>query len=319
MNSMSIAFSVRLAGATLAAASLCGHAAALSAAASAPPAPRTPESVAREALMDALAPALALRGATAAVTVAPVDARRAPAPCEPLIGFIPPGARLVGKTLVGLRCADGSSWQTFVSADVRVDAPTWQATRALHAGETIGAADVAPASMTMTAADLDAALMAARTGDRSGNANLHNLASIDGRMPAPLGRIVLRPIAMGRALTMADVRDEGRINAGEAVRVVYQGDGFSVSSDGRPDPSGERQRRERHAQKRPPGRATPLIARRPLTGKQHRAQVSGRVVDRISARRLFDCAKSLDHPDFPADARLRTHRAGGRSTNEVAR
>lgn len=228
MNSMPIASAIRLAAAALVALTLSIQAGA----AAAPAMPQSVETVARETLMDALAPALALRGAAAVVTVAPADGRRAAAPCDQLIGFVPPGARLAGKTLVGVRCADGSAWQAFVSADVRVDAPAWQATRALRAGETIGVGDLALVSMTMTAADLDVALATARAGGSTGNAALRNLASLDGRMPAPLGRIVLRPVAMGRALTPADVRDEGRINAGEAVRVVYQGEGFSVSSDG---------------------------------------------------------------------------------------
>jgi flagella basal body P-ring formation protein FlgA len=145
---------------------------------------------------------------------------------------VPPGARLAGRTLVGVRCADGSPWQAFLSADVRIDAPVWQSTRALRAGETLGAADVVPASMPLTPADIDAALADARGAPGRGNA-ARGLASIDGRQPAPIGRVLLRPVAAGRALLASDVRDEGRINAGEPVKVVYQGDGFSVSAEGR--------------------------------------------------------------------------------------
>ncbi len=198
-------------------------------AAAAPAAPSA-ESVARDALMDALAPALEARGGTVLATVAPPDARRAPPPCAQLTGFVPPGARLSGRTLVGVRCADGTAWQTFVAAEVRVDAPVWQATRALKAGEPLATGDVVLAAMPLTPADVDAALAAARGSVARGSAGL---ATIDGRQPAPLGRVLLRPVGAGRALTASDLRDEGRLNAGETVKVVYQGDGFSVSSEGR--------------------------------------------------------------------------------------
>jgi flagella basal body P-ring formation protein FlgA len=192
----------------------------------------TPESVARDTVLDALAPALAARGATATVKIAAPDARQIPAPCIQLIGFMPPGARLVGKTVVGVRCADGSNWQGFLSADVRIDAPIWQVTHPLRAGEPLAESDVTFAMAAMSPADIDVAAASARTGGTNGTA-MRGLASLDGRTPAPLGRTVQRPVAAGRALAAADVREEGRVNAGEAVRVVYLGDGFSVSSEGR--------------------------------------------------------------------------------------
>ncbi len=195
----------------------------------------SPESVARETLRDALAPALAVRGATAVITVAPVDARRLLAPCNLMTGFMPAGARLSGRTTVGVRCADGASWQTFVAAEVRVEGPAWQATHALRAGDPIGAGDLTPVSTVLTAPDLEVASQQARVDAAGGRANpgLRGLASIDGRAAAPIGRVILRPVAAGRALTLSDIRDEGRINPGDVVRVVYLGEGFAVSSDGR--------------------------------------------------------------------------------------
>lgn len=192
----------------------------------------TPESVARDALLETLAPALAVRGATAVVTVSAPDARRVLEPCNQMSGFLPPGARLSGKTTVGVRCLDGATWQTFLVANVRVEGPTWQSTRALRAGETIADGDVVAVVAPLTAPDLDAAAAMARTGAGKTTAS-HGLASLDGRQPAPTGRIALRSVPSGRPLTAADVRDEGRINPGDAVRVVYVGAGFSITSEGR--------------------------------------------------------------------------------------
>ncbi len=143
---------------------------------------------------------------------------------------MPPGARLVGKTLVGVRCADGTTWQTFVSADVRVDAPVWETTHALRAGEPLMNGDVVLGSAPMTLADIDAAAAVARG---SGASSMRGLASLDGRSAAPLGRTIQRPVGAGRPLAAADIREEGRVNAGESVRVIYRGDGFSVASEGR--------------------------------------------------------------------------------------
>ena len=197
-----------------------------------PPVQQTPESVAQGTIDDALAPILAVRGATATVRVAPPDPRRAQAPCEQLIGFLPPGVRLTGRTVVGVKCADGSNWQVFVSAVVRVEGATWQATRALRAGEPLAAGDLALAPAVLNSNDLDAAAGMARSGAAQSAASLPSLASIDGRFPAPIGRVLQRPVAQGRALTASDVRDEGRVKPGDPVRIVYRGDGFSVSSEG---------------------------------------------------------------------------------------
>lgn len=188
----------------------------------------SPEAIGRAALIDALAPVVASRGAVAAVHVAPLDPRRVLAPCARMIGFVPPGARLVGKTLVGVRCLEGATWQTFLTADIRVEAPVWQTTHALRAGDTLGAADLKAAQALLTAADVEAA-----SATNSQSPQARGLASIDGRAPAPLGRIVQRPVAMGRALAASDLREPGHVNPGDPVRVVYKGAGFSVSSEGR--------------------------------------------------------------------------------------
>lgn len=222
----------RMRGRTLMSSCIAGTVLVTTASAATPPRTvvETPESVARAFLDETLAPVLAARGAAAVVTIAAPDARRTAPPCSQFDAYAPPGARLIGRTLVGVRCADGSTWQAFVSAEVRVEAPGWTAARALHAGETLNAFDVALTSVTMTQADFDAALALSRGGSAAAS---RGMASLDGRTLPPLGRVVLRPVAAGRALSAADVRDEGRINAGEAVRVIYNGEGFSVTSEGR--------------------------------------------------------------------------------------
>lgn len=202
--------------------------------AAAAPDPAGPDAVARQTVLDLLAPALAVRGASATVTVVAPDIRRPLEPCRRAEGFLPPGSRLVGRTVVGVRCVDGAAWQTFVSATIRVDAPTWQTTRPLRPGEPIGSGDVVQAIAPLTAADVDAAVATARAASAPAASNAaRGLAALDGREAAPIGRTAMRSVPAGRALTAADVRDEGRVNAGDPVRVVYLGNQFTVSSEGR--------------------------------------------------------------------------------------
>ena len=187
--------------------------------------PTSAEDAGRQALLDALAPALAARGATATVNVTPPDARRNLAPCQRFSASIPPGARLTGRTMVAVRCIDGATWQTFLSADIRVEAPVWEATRALRPGDALGSNDVRQVVGALQQADLEAPSIR--------NPNSRGLATIDPRGVAVAGRTLQRPVGTGRALVLADLRDDGRINPGDTVKVVYQGEGFSVTSEGR--------------------------------------------------------------------------------------
>ena len=179
------------------------------------------ESAARAALNDALAAIAAARNATVRVAIAPFDARRTVLPCAAMSGFIPPGARLSGRTLVGVRCTAGASWQLFVPAEVRVTAPAWRAAAALKPGRVLTESDLVPAPAELGHADLELG------GDARG------IALIPATGVAPIGRTVARAVASGAALAGADLLDDARMNAGDTVRVVYEGDGFAIASEGR--------------------------------------------------------------------------------------
>lgn len=177
----------------------------------------TPDAVARATIAEALAPIVAARGATLAVDVPP-NAGRLDG-CAHMAGFVPPGARLVGRTTVGVRCLDGPARQAYVAATVKLEAPVWQATHALRAGETVAAADVVSTTASLAAADVDA--------------SARGLASLDARRTNPVGRVLARSVVPGRALVEADLKDTGRIVPGDPVRVVYRGNGFAVSAEAR--------------------------------------------------------------------------------------
>src|SRR5690606_24033812 len=64
------------------------------------------------------------------------------APCRRLEPFLSSGARLWGRSTVGVRCADGTRWSTYVPIDVRIYGPALVAARDLNAGETPAPHDV---------------------------------------------------------------------------------------------------------------------------------------------------------------------------------
>ncbi len=74
---------------------------------------------------------------------------------QPLQAFLPPGARMYGKTTVGVRCEGNRPWKIFVPAKLAVFENVVVVSRPIVRGETLGATDlklvskeVSPASQT---------------------------------------------------------------------------------------------------------------------------------------------------------------------------
>ncbi|MGD8939185.1 MAG: flagellar basal body P-ring formation chaperone FlgA [Gammaproteobacteria bacterium] len=63
--------------------------------------------------------------------------------CEtPLEAFFPPGARLYGKTTVGVRCTDEKPWKIFVPATLALYEKVLAASRTIVRGEVLGSDDL---------------------------------------------------------------------------------------------------------------------------------------------------------------------------------
>jgi flagella basal body P-ring formation protein FlgA len=135
---------------------------------------------------------------------------RLPACAQPE-AFLPNGAHLAGRTLVGVRCAHGSHWQVFVPAEIRITAPVWVASHPLPAGSLVTATDLRQemVDVTMTPAALVTQLEQA------------------------LGKTMARPVAEGLPLRLDALKSQDTLAAGETVRVDCVGVGFTVSSEGR--------------------------------------------------------------------------------------
>lgn len=160
--------------------------------------------------------ALVLRGAgeQAALRVdvqfGTLDARLRLAPCEQIEPYLPPGAKLWGRSRIGLRCLRGPTrWNVYMPVTVKVFGPALVAARALPAGSVLAPGDLAQAEVDL-AEDASAAL---RLAD------------------AAVGRTLARALAPGASLRQSHLRSRQWFAAGETVRVVAQGHGFAVSGE----------------------------------------------------------------------------------------
>lgn len=140
-----------------------------------------------------------------------VDTRNAPKECAAPAPFTPPGSRLWGSSLVGVRCRGGGPSTVYVPVRVSIIGHYLVAARALPAGHRLTEQDLAVQS-----GDL-AALRAPLVVDPA-QAVGHQLAS--GLLP-------------GQPLRLDRLRAPLVVQRNQPVRLVSGGPGFRVSGEGR--------------------------------------------------------------------------------------
>jgi len=145
------------------------------------------------------------------VKVGQVDARTALAACPAPEAFLQPGARAWGKTTVGVRCTAPSNWTVYIQAQVSVQADYVTAALPLAQGQPIDAGQ-------LTVAKGDIAAMP---------------AGIVTDMAQAIGRTPTVSLAAGTPLRLDLLRSKPVVQPGQAVRLVSNGNGFSVSGEGR--------------------------------------------------------------------------------------
>ncbi len=145
------------------------------------------------------------------VGVGAVDPRLKLARCESLDAFLPAGARLWGNATVGVRCASPKKWSLFVPVQVQVWADVVVSARALTRGQTLTTADLASQQLDL--------------------AQLPQGVFTDPNLL--FGKLVTASVAGGTPLRHDMLRAARVVLQGQTVRVVFTGDGLSVSSEGR--------------------------------------------------------------------------------------
>lgn len=145
------------------------------------------------------------------VSVGALDSRLRLAPCAQIEPYVPPGTRLWGRTRLGLRCLDvGVRWNVFLPVTIKAFGPAWVVKGNVAAGAVLTAAD-------MIEAEVD---WAQETGVIAADPALW------------LGQVAVRPLSTGQALRQGMFRPAQVFAAGTQVRVVAQGPGFQITSDG---------------------------------------------------------------------------------------
>ncbi|RYF69522.1 MAG: flagellar basal body P-ring formation protein FlgA [Comamonadaceae bacterium] len=143
------------------------------------------------------------------VSLGALDSRLRLAPCARVEPYVPVGARLWGRSRLGLRCVDGQArWNVFLPVTVKAWGPAWVLRDNVLAGAVLSADDAVQ----------DEADWAAE-------------ASPVVAEPAQwVGQVAARSLGAGQPLRQSMVRPAQVFGAGTAVRVVAQGPGFEVAS-----------------------------------------------------------------------------------------
>lgn len=144
-------------------------------------------------------------------TVGALDGRLRLAVCGNVEPYLPAGARLWGRSRVGLRCADGMGrWNVSLPVVVKAMGPAWVLKSQIAPGAVLAEGDVVESEVDW--ADESAAVLQDRA--------------------LWVGQTTTRVLVAGQALRQGMVRPAQVFAAGAQVRVVAQGPGFQVSGEG---------------------------------------------------------------------------------------
>jgi len=145
------------------------------------------------------------------VSVGSLDSRLRLAPCARVEPYLPSGARLWGRTRIGLRCVEGATaWNVFLPVTVRAFGPAWVLAGPVAAGAVLTAEDAVEGEVDWAA----------------------EAAPVMANPDMWVGQVAARTLAGGQALRQSMVRAPHLFRAGAQVKIVAQGPGYAVTSAG---------------------------------------------------------------------------------------
>lgn len=145
------------------------------------------------------------------ITVGQLDSRLNLPTCVAPQAFLPVGAKVWGKTTVGVRCSVPAPWTVYVTAQVRVMTDYLASATPLVQGQLIGANDIVRIKGDLSA--LPAGVLTDPT--------------------QAIGRTVALSVGLGSPLRQDSLKLQQAVQQGQAVRLVSNGAGFSVATEGR--------------------------------------------------------------------------------------
>ena len=144
------------------------------------------------------------------IIVGALDSRLKLAPCANIEPYLPVGARLWGRTRIGLRCVDGMTrWNISLPVTVKAWGNAWVIKNHVPSGSVVSEANVVQTEVDWA---------------EEANSVLIDAALWQGYMAT-------RVLTTGQTLRQGMVKPAQVFQAGAMVRLVAQGVGFQVSSD----------------------------------------------------------------------------------------
>ncbi|MGL4996616.1 MAG: flagellar basal body P-ring formation chaperone FlgA [Deefgea sp.] len=142
--------------------------------------------------------------------VRPIDSRLKLDGCKRREISLPQGNRLVGNTMLRVKCIDGANWGFNLPVKISIQVQYAVAARPLAANQELNASDIA-----MQQGDL---------------ATLPGSVILD---PATaVGRALNSPVAAGQTLRHEQLRAAMAISQNQKVKIIFRQDGIEISNEG---------------------------------------------------------------------------------------
>ena len=137
-----------------------------------------------------------------------LDPRIALSPCAKLQAFLPGGSQLIGKTSIGVRCAEQNGWQILVPVRIKVTLELLTSARQLPTGHTLQEQDIARQTV--------------------------EISRTEGYTDADqvIGKVLRYSIAAGQILRSDMLRAPYSVTQGQTVQITAKGNGFDIRSEG---------------------------------------------------------------------------------------
>ena len=145
------------------------------------------------------------------VDVGALDERLRLAPCARVEPYLPAGARLWGRSRLGLRCLEGPTrWNVFLPLTIKAYGPAWVLTSNVAMGAELTEADAMQSEVDWAAEP----------------------ASVVAEPSMWVGQVASRQLIAGQTLRQSMVRPPHMFKVGAQVRVVAEGPGYAVTTMG---------------------------------------------------------------------------------------
>ncbi|MBI5429600.1 MAG: flagellar basal body P-ring formation protein FlgA [Nitrosomonadales bacterium] len=128
--------------------------------------------------------------------------------CARLDAFLPAGSQLIGKTSIGVRCADNNGWSILVPVQIRLSLDLLVSARQLQSGQVLQEEDLARQTIEIT-----------RTTGFTDPGQV-------------VGKVLRYGIAAGQVLRDDMLRQPYSVVQGQTVQIVAQGKGYTIRNEG---------------------------------------------------------------------------------------